>query len=258
MSTFRFDPLFNPYSSYRMPVYAKKGMVVTSHKLAAQIGLDIIKRGGNAVDAAVAAAASLTVLEPNSTSMGGDAFALVWMKGKLYGLNGSGPSPKMMTIESFRQAGCDKIPELGLLPVTVPGAPAAWQALNERFGKMSLPELLEPAIRYAEEGFPVSPVIGYNWKNAIQRLRDKARGAEFDGLFETFAPGGNCPEIGELWKSPDHARTLKLIAETKAKAFYNGELAERMDAFMRKHRGYLRKEDLEAYVPEWVEPVGTQ
>jgi gamma-glutamyltranspeptidase/glutathione hydrolase len=255
MSSLRFDPLFNPYGSHRMPVYAKKGMVATSHKLAAQIGLDILKRGGNAIDAAVAAAASLTVLEPNSTSIGGDAFALVWTKGKLHGLNASGPSPQLMTIEKFRQAGYSQIPEHGVLPVTVPGTPAAWQAMNERFGKLSLQEVLEPAIRYAEEGYPISPVIGHNWKLWVHRLREKTQGAEFEAMFETFAPDGHIPEIGEVWKSPDHAKTLKSIAETNAEAFYKGDLADRMDAFMKEHGGFLRKEDLEAYTPEWVEPI---
>jgi gamma-glutamyltranspeptidase/glutathione hydrolase len=230
-------------------------MVATSHPLAAQIGLDILKRGGNAIDAAIATAASLTVLEPNSTSIGGDAFALVWTGGRLHGLNASGPSPNGMSIEKLTQAGYDKIPEWGVLPVTVPGAPASWQALSERFGKLSLCDVLEPAIRYAEEGFPLSPVIGYNWKVWLQKIASKVKGKEFEPLFETFAPRGNIPEIGQLWKSPDHARTLKLIAETKAEAFYRGELAERIHKFIQQYGGFLTKDDLASYAPEWVEPI---
>ncbi|TBL77348.1 gamma-glutamyltransferase family protein [Paenibacillus thalictri] len=256
MNYLSFDPLYNPYGSFQMPVYGKKGMVATSHPLAAQAGLDILKRGGNAVDAAIGAAASLTVLEPNSTSIGGDAFALVWHGGRLYGLNASGPAPKGMSIDALRQAGYSKIPEWGVLPVTVPGTPAAWQALSEKFGRLPLTESLEPAIRYAEEGFPLSPVIGYNWKLWVERIAAKLEGQEpFDAFFETFAPGGRIPEAGMLWKSPDHARTLQLIAQTKAEAFYRGELAEQIGAFMKRYDGFLSQEDLASYAPEWVEPI---
>jgi len=251
----KFDPLFAPYPSRRIPVYSLNGMVATTQPLAAQAGLDILKQGGNAIDAAIATAACLTVLEPNSNSIGGDSFALVWTEDKLHGLNASGPSPQAMSIEAVRQAGHETIPEHGLIPVTVPGTPAAWQALSERFGKLPLTEVLQPAIFYAEQGYPVSPVIAYNWNRAFQSFKQHAGGPEFDAWFSTFAPEGRAPRPGEIWRSPDHARTLIEIAETKARSFYSGKLAEQIGEFSKKFQGFLTAEDLATYRPEWVQPI---
>ncbi|WP_126425541.1 gamma-glutamyltransferase family protein [Brevibacillus marinus] len=250
-----FDPLYYPYSSRRNVIMAKKGMVATSQPLAAQAGLDILKKGGNAIDAAIATAACLTVLEPTSNGIGGDAFALVWTKGKLHGLNASGPAPQSISIEAVKALGHEVMPSHGLLPVTVPGAPAAWAALSKRFGKLPLTEVLQPAIDYAEQGFPISPTLGYYWAAAYHSFKKNVQGEAFQAWFDTFAPGGRAPRIGEIWRSPDHGATLRLIAETNAEAFYRGELAEKIDQFFRKHGGFLSKEDLADYHPEWVDPI---
>ncbi len=252
---YRYDPLYYPYASQRMVTYARKGMVSTTQPLAAQAGLDVLKRGGNAVDAAVAAAAALTVVEPNSNSIGGDTFALVWTKGRLYGLNASGPAPKSISIEAVKKAGHEKMPSFGVIPVTVPGTPAAWAALSERFGRLPLTEVLKPAIEYAEQGYPVSPTIGGFWALRYRENVELFKGEPFKPWFETFAPGGRAPKIGEMWRSPDHARTLQSIAETGAESFYRGEFAEKIDHFFKQHGGFLTKEDLAEYKPEWVEPI---
>ncbi|THF77273.1 gamma-glutamyltransferase family protein [Cohnella fermenti] len=253
-----FDPHYHPYPSYRTPAYARKGMVATSQPLAAQAGLDILKLGGNAVDAAIAAAAALTVVEPCSNGIGGDAFALVWANGRLHGLNASGPAPRSISVEAVKRAGHDVMPSYGALPVTVPGAPAAWAELSRRFGRLPLAEALKPAIRYAEEGYPVSPTAAYHWRKSFELYRGALQGAEFANWFETFAPGGRPPGAGELWASPAHARTLELIGKSEAEAFYRGELAGRIASFVREAGGFLGEEDLAAFRPEWVEPIGVK
>ncbi|KIL40869.1 gamma-glutamyltransferase [Gordoniibacillus kamchatkensis] len=249
-----YDSLLNPYPSQRMTTYARGGMVTTAQPLAAQAGLDMLKKGGNAIDAAIATAACLTVVEPNSNSIGGDSFALVWTDGKLHGLNASGPSPAAMNLAYFQEHGYQSIPAYGVLPVTVPGTPAAWAALSERFGRLPLADVLQPAIEYAERGFPVSPTIGKYWDLGFRNI-SALNDALFEPWLRTFAPQGRAPFIGEMWRSPDHAATLRSIAETNAESFYRGELAERIDAFYRENGGFLRKEDLAAYKPEWVDPI---
>jgi gamma-glutamyltranspeptidase / glutathione hydrolase len=250
-----YNALNNPYSSQRMTVYAKKGMVATSQPLAAQAGLDILKKGGNAVDAAIATAACLTVVEPTSNGIGGDAFALVWTKGKLHGLNASGPAPKGISIEEVKKAGHDKMPKFGWFPVTVPGAPAAWAELSSRFGKLSLKEVLQPAISYAEDGYPLTPILGKYWKRAYETYKRELKGAAFESWFQTFAPDGRAPEVGEVWRSPDHAQTLRDIAETNAESFYRGALAQKIGEASESQGGFLRSEDLASFYPEWVEPI---
>lgn len=250
-----FDPLHNPYPSRRMPVYAKNGAVCTSQPLAAQAGLAVLRKGGNAVDAAIATAAALTVVEPTSNGIGSDAFALVWTGGKLHGLNSSGPAPMAISVDALTRAGITAIPTHGFVPVTVPGAPGAWAELSARFGRLPLTEVLAPAIEYAAGGYPVSPILGSNWKRAFETYSANLKADEFKHWFETFAPGGRAPGIGEVWRSEGHAQTLQRIAETKAEAFYRGEIAERIDAFSRQYGGYIRKEDLAGFKPEWVEPI---
>ena len=250
-----FDLLEYPYPSKRTATVANNGMVATSQPLAAQAGLDILKKGGNAVDAAIATAATLTVVEPTTNGIGGDAFALVWMKDKLYGLNGSGPSPKSISIEKVKEAGHEKMPTYGWTPVTVPREPASWAKLSDRFGKLPLIDVLEPAIKYAETGYPISPILGQFWKAAYDKMKENLKGEEFKPWFDTFAPNGRAPKIGEVWSSKGHAETLRKIGETKARDFYEGDLANQIDAFSRKYKGYLRKEDLASYKPEWVEPI---
>jgi gamma-glutamyltranspeptidase/glutathione hydrolase len=249
------DYLNYPYTSQRMTTIAKNGMVATSQPLAAQAGLNILKKGGNAIDAAIATAACLTVVEPTSNGIGGDAFALVWTKGELHGLNSSGPAPKSISIDAVKDKGHESMPKFGMIPVTVPGAPAAWAELSKRFGKLPLTEVLKPAIEYAENGYPLSPILGKYWKGAANRFKELFKGDEYKGWFDTFAPGGKAPEIGEMWKSEGHANTLRSIAETNAESFYRGELAEKIDQFSKEHGGFLTKEDLAEYKPEWVQPI---
>ncbi|WP_085505046.1 gamma-glutamyltransferase family protein [Thalassobacillus devorans] len=251
----KFDTLYNPHPSQRMTTYGKNGMVATSQPLAAQAGLDIMKKGGNAVDAAIATAACLTVVEPTSNGIGGDAFALVWMKDELYGLNASGPSPKDISIDKLKESGYKEIPPYGWMPVTVPGAPAAWVELSKRFGNLTLKETLAPAITHAEEGYALTPILGKFWQAGYMAFKQKLTDEMFEDWFKTFAPKGRAPEIGEVWSSPDHANTLRAIAETNGETFYRGEIAEKIDAFSRRYGGFLRKEDLEEYQPEWVDPV---
>jgi len=250
----KFDALYHPYPSRRSTVFAARGMVATSQPLAAQAGLDILKKGGNAIDAAVATAACLAVMEPTSNGIGGDAFALVWTNGELHGLNASGPAPRGISGDLLRKAGHTAVPKYGWVPVNVPGTPAAWAELTRRFGRLSLPETLRAAVEYADQGFPVSPIISKLWKLGFTVFRAQA-GEEFAPWFDTFAPAGRPPAAGELFRSAAHARTLREIAETGAESFYRGPLAERIDAFSRKHGGYLRQEDLAAYAAEWVRPI---
>lgn len=250
-----FDSLSHPYPSTRGPAYAKNGMVATSQPLAAQAGLDILKKGGNAIDAAIATAAALTVVEPTSNGIGSDAFALVWTKGELHGLNASGFAPENISVEAVQKAGHDKIPKFGWIPVTVPGTPGGWAELSRRFGKLPLTEVLQPSIDYAEQGFPISPVLGKFWKKAYNVFKQQLTGKEFENWFETFAPKGRAPEIGEIWASPDHGKTLRSIAETNAESFYRGELADKIDAFSKEHGGFLSADDLAKFKPEWVDPI---
>ncbi|SDC10146.1 gamma-glutamyltranspeptidase / glutathione hydrolase [Melghirimyces thermohalophilus] len=251
----QFHSMHRPYLSQRTTVYAKNGMVATSQPLAAQAGLDMLKQGGNAIDAAIATAAALTVLEPTSNGIGGDAFALVWTGGNLHGLNASGPAPGALDIDSVRRAGYERMPRYGWLPVTVPGAPAGWSELSRRFGKLPLTQVLEPAARYAEEGYPLTPVLAHYWEKGFRTFQDQLQGEEFASWFRTFAPEGRAPRAGEIWRSADHARTLRSIAETDAASFYAGDLADKIDQFSRQHGGFLRKKDLESYRPEWVDPI---
>ncbi|PYZ92415.1 gamma-glutamyltransferase [Salipaludibacillus keqinensis] len=247
--------LHNPYPSQRMVTYGRNGMVATSQPLAAQAGLDVMKKGGNAIDAAIATAACLTVVEPTSNGIGGDAFALVWVKDKLHGLNASGPAPQGISIEKLKEQGVKEIPKFGWTPVTVPGAPSAWVELSEKFGKLPLEEVLAPAVEYAREGFPLSPTLSYFWDKAVKGFQKVLKDDMFQHWFDTFAPEGRAPKAGEMWQSEGHANTLEEIGKTKGHSFYHGDIADQIDAFSKKHRGYIRKEDLAAYKPEWVDPI---
>lgn len=249
-----YDPLYYPYPSRRSTVFARRGMVATSQPLAAQAGLEILKAGGNAVDAAIATAACLTVVEPTSNGIGGDAFALVWTEGKLRGLNSSGPAPGRLSLQALAGAGYKEMPPYGVCPVTVPGAPAAWAELARQFGRLPLTESLRPAVEYAEKGFPVSPVVADRWEAAF-KVYSSMEGKEFRHWTETFAPHGRTPRAGEMWRLPEQGRTLRSIAETDAEIFYRGEIAEQIDAFFSRHSGYLCFEDLTGYKPDWVDPV---
>ncbi len=247
-----------PHPSQRRVTFGAKGMVATSQQLCAQAGLDILKQGGNAIDAAIATAACLTVVEPCSNGIGGDAFAQVWTKDGLFGLNATGACPAMLTAQTIRDAGHKAMPKLGFCPQTVPGLPAAWAALSERFGSLPLTETLAPAIRYAADGFTVGPTVAERWKAAAEETyaphRDRPEFAEW---FRVFTNNGKAPQAGECWRLPDHAQTLADIASTAAKSFYQGALADEIDRYMRAAGGYLRKNDLAAFEPEWVTPLTT-
>ncbi|WP_018915572.1 gamma-glutamyltransferase family protein [Vreelandella zhanjiangensis] len=251
------DPHYYPAASRRTVTFGKRGMVATSQSLAAQVGANILRDGGNAIDAAIATAAALTVVEPTSNGIGSDAFALVWVKDKLHGLNASGRAPKGISCEGVREKGHTEMPAHGLIPVTVPGAPGAWATLSERFGKLPFEALMAPAIQLAEEGYAVQPTASQLWEKAHVRYGQYDR-PEFAPWLEHFAPKGHAPRAGDTWRSPEMAKTLRAIGETRAKAFYEGELADAMDAFSRQHGGFLRKEDLEAFTPEWVDPISVR
>lgn len=257
--SFAFNGQGYNYPSRRRVVYAKRGMVCTSQPLAAQAGLSILQQGGNAVDAAVATAICMTVLEPTSNGLGSDAFALVWIKDKLYGLNGSGYAPKALTAEALAEQGVtDKIPYRGWQSVNIPGAVSAWAELHKRFGRLPFAMLCEPAIYYAEEGYPLSPLIQQLWDESVKLFEEYKDKEAFCGWFPTFAPEGKAPAVGQLVKLPDHGQTLRKIAETNGEAFYRGEVAEEIAAFSEKTGGFISKEDLANFRAEWVEPLHTE
>lgn len=246
-----------PYPSRRLALYGGRGAVGASQHLAAQAGLDTLKKGGNAIDAAVTAAACLVVLEPPSNGMGGDSFAIVSTRDGLFGLNASGPSAMRSDAGYLRQKGFAEMPGQGVYSVTVPGTPAAWAALTKRFGRRSLAQNLEAAIDYAENGFIFSAVhyrtvvSGYGKYHALAQSGQE----EYYTWEQAMCPGGVLPDPGQKYCLPLHAQSLRQIAQSDAQAFYRGEIAQQMDAFFRKYDGFLRKEDFAAYEPRWVEPV---
>lgn len=248
----QYDAQYYPYASQRHVVFGHKGMVATSNPLAAQAGLEILKKGGNAVDAAIATAAALTVVEPTGNGLGSDNFAILWINGKMYGINGSGKAPKAMSLEHFK--GLEKVPMIGWKGVTVPGAPKTWAVLSEKFGKLSLSETLAPAIAYARDGFTLQPMVAFNWnKNVKKYVTSKDPAVQEWG--RVFTKDGVAPQVGQMWKLPDHAKTLERIAQTNAKDFYRGEIADKIVDFAKKTGGYITHEDLKAVEPEWVEPL---
>jgi gamma-glutamyltranspeptidase/glutathione hydrolase len=233
-------------------VLGTRGMVCTSQPLASFAGAEVLRGGGNAVDAAVAAGAVLGVVEPFSTGIGGDCFMLVWSvaEQKLFGLNGSGRAPKAASLESFQQRGLQAMPTHGMLPVTVPGAVAAWEEALSRFGARSLADALQPAIEYAENGFPVSEIISQQWALSAGLLQnDEAR--------QAFTVNGNPPALGQIVRLPGLARTLRLITQGGAGVFYRGEVADEIVACSEKYGGLLAAEDLREHRSSWVEPIRT-
>jgi gamma-glutamyltranspeptidase/glutathione hydrolase len=240
----------NPYSSTRLPVFARN-VVSTSHPLAAQAGLRMLWKGGNAVDAAIAAAAAMTICEPVSNGLGSDAFAILWDGQQLHGLNASGNAPQGWTPEYFskKYRSSDKPPKRGIDSVTVPGAVSAWVALSDRFGKLPFADLLEPAIEIAERGYLMPVVVQQKWAAATPELKN------LPGWARSFLPWGRAPKVGELFQFKSAAQGLRLIAQSKGEAFYRGEIAEAVAGFARDHGGVLTAADLAAYRPEWVEPI---
>ena len=237
----------------RSEVIAPHAMAATSHPLATQIALDVMKAGGSAMDAAIAANAALGLMEPTGNGIGGDLFAIVWdpKTERLYGYNGSGRSPRSLTLAEFKRRGLTDIPAHGPLPVSVPGAVDAWFALHERFGKRSMADNLAPTIAYARNGHPVHEVIAHYWERSVPRL------SKFPGFTEQFTVHGRAPRKGEMWTNPHLANTLEAIANGGRDAFYKGDIARTIDAYFKANDGFLRYEDLASHSGEWVEPVST-
>jgi gamma-glutamyltranspeptidase / glutathione hydrolase len=250
------DFLLSPYPLSRPPMIGRNGAVATSQPLAAQAGMTMLQNGGNAVDAAIATAIALTVVEPTSNGIGSDAFALVWADGQLHGMNASGRAPAGLTIDVCQAAGHDEMPDFGWLPVTVPGAVSSWAEVHGRFGRLPFAALFAPAIHLAEHGFAVSPVVSRFWRAAAHSYRAAAL-PELETWFATFTNEGKTPRVGDIVRLPDHASTLRKIAASGGRAFYEGELAEAIDAHSRSTGGVLRGEDLAAHRCNWVDPIPT-
>jgi gamma-glutamyltranspeptidase/glutathione hydrolase len=252
------DRITGKHFATRSEVIASHGMAATAQPLASEIAISILKRGGSAVDAAIAANAALGLMEPISCGVGGDLFAIVWdaKTQKLYGINGSGRSPIGLSYEQMKseldKLGAKEIPKFGVLPISVPGTVDAWFELHDKFGRLPMSEDLAPAIQYAEEGFPVSEVIAYYWGRNVSVLA-KQPGA----IVQTYTINGKAPAKGDIFRNSDLAHTYRLLSEKGRDVFYNGEIAEKIDAFFRANGGYLRKEDFAAHHSDWVEPIST-
>ncbi|WP_034475188.1 gamma-glutamyltransferase [Aestuariibacter salexigens] len=248
-----YDRITGQHFASRSEIIAENGMVATSQPLATQVGLEVLRKGGNAIDAAIAANAMLGLVEPTGCGIGGDLFAIVWdaETKQLYGLNASGRSPATLNREVFAEKGLDKIPPFGPLPVSVPGAVDGWFMLHDRFGSVPMSEILTPAIEYAKNGFPVSELIAYYFEMNRKRI------GQYPGFAETFLLNGRTPRKGEIFKNPNLAATYEKIATGGRDAFYKGDIARVIGAFMQEQGGYLSYEDLAAHTSNWVEPVST-
>jgi gamma-glutamyltranspeptidase/glutathione hydrolase len=257
----------------RKPLHAPRGVVATSQPLAASAGLAVLRRGGSAVDAAIATAAALTVVQAGSNDIGSDLFAIVWDGTTLHGLNASGRSPAALTLDAARAQAVPASPALGgtqgeaalampvrgWLPVTVPGAPAGWRDLHSRFGRLPFAALLEDAAHYAESGFPVSPSVAHYWRRTVSDLRSTLEGRpECAEWLRVFAPGGRGPQAGELFRNKDAARTLRLIGDSGAASFYTGETATTVAEYAARTGGLLSYDDLAGHESTWVDPVSVR
>ncbi|MGN7514391.1 MAG: gamma-glutamyltransferase [Allomuricauda sp.] len=245
------DRLTGETFTTRSEILAQNGMAATSQPLATQVALDILKKGGSAIDAAIAANAVLGLVEPASCGIGGDVFAIVWSaeEQKLYGLNGSGRAPKSLSIDYFMEKGMKYVPLYGPLPVSVPGCVDGWFTLHEKFGRLSMEDILQPAIDYGNNGFPVSQVIAYEMASSYEGLKDQP------GFAQTYMPSGRPPVKGEVFVNQDLANTYKQIAQGGRDAFYKGSIAKTIDSYMKKHDGFLSYEDLVSHTSNWVTPV---
>jgi gamma-glutamyltranspeptidase / glutathione hydrolase len=251
LGMFAQDRTYGKLWATRSQVMAQNGMVATSHPLSTQAALDVLKAGGNAIDAAIAANAMEGVVEPHVNGIGGDLFAIVWdaKTKKLYGLNGSGRSPKSLTLAEFKKRGLTHIPSLGPLPVSVPGAVDAWFELHKKFGSMPMPKVLNSAVSYARNGFPVHG----EFASALTRV--EANYGKFPNVAQHYYPAGKAPVEGDIFKNPNLANTLEKIGRDGRDAFYKGDMARTMDAFMKKNGGFLSYDDLASHTSTWVEPV---
>ena len=247
------DRITGELFSTRSEVIASNGMVATSHPLASQVGIDILKNGGNAIDAAIAANAAIGLMEPTGNGIGGDLFAIIWIEKekKLYGLNASGRSPSDLDLDFFKTNNYSSIPAYGPLPVSVPGCVDGWFELNERFGSMKMSDILKPAIDYAENGFPVTELVSYYMELASNNF------IKYPNFKETYFIDGASPKKGELFKNIHLANTLRVIASEGRKGFYEGEIAKIISEFIQEQGGFLSYNDLKNHKSEWVEPVST-
>ncbi len=253
LPSFAYDRITGESFATRSEVIATNGMAATSHPLATQTAIDVLKNGGNAIDAAIAANAVLGLVEPTGCGIGGDLFAIVWSAKdkKLYGLNASGPAPQTISIETLKEKGLDMIPPYGPLPVTVPGAVAGWSALHKRFGKRDFSTLFDNAIDYANNGFPVSEVVAYYLDISSSRFKD------YPNFSDVWMPKNKSLQKGDIFKNKDLAKTYLSIAESYGSSFYSGTLAKSMTEFIQEQGGYLTINDMKSFQPQWVEPVST-
>ena len=248
-----YDRILGKDFATRSEVIATNGMAATSHPLATQTAIDVLKDGGNAIDAAIAANAVLGLVEPTGCGVGGDLFAIVWIEEdkKLYGLNSSGPAAQDMTIKKLKAMGIDKIPPFGPLPVTVPGAVAGWTALHKRFGKKSFDELFTNAIYYADNGFPITEVVGYYLQLSSERYKD------YPNFKDVWMPNGDALKKGDIFFNKALANTYKEIAKSYGESFYKGDIAKIISKFITEQGGFLSEDDLKNYQPEWINPVSS-
>ncbi|MET1219761.1 MAG: gamma-glutamyltransferase [Glaciecola sp.] len=250
-SSWAYDRVTGHTFASRSEVIAQNGMAATSQPLATQVALDILKDGGNAIDAAIAANAMLGLVEPTGCGIGGDLYAIIWdaETKKLHGLNASGRSPQSLTLDYFKRNNIDEIPKFGPLPVSVPGAVDGWFEMHQKFGSKPMTEILAPAIQYARDGFPVSELIAYYLERSIARI------GQYDGFAQTYMPNGRTPRKGEIFKNPYLASTYEKIATGGRDAFYKGDIARTIGAYMKEQGGFLTYEDMAAHTSTWVEPV---
>ena len=254
-----FNALKYAYPSHRNVVYASKGMACSTSPLASNVGIEIMKKGGNAIDAALAMAATMPLVEPTSNGLGSDCFVLVWTGGNLYGLNGSGVAPLALSADKVKALGYEAVPDDGWLPTMVPGMPSAWAELRKRFGRLSFEEIMAPAIQYAEEGFNIQVNVYKLWKKAIERYT-KAAAKEpeiFAPWLELFTDKGKMFPMGSLVKNLDYANTLRELAATDCESYYRGDIMRKIVAFSEKTGGYFQASDFENYRAQWVEPIST-
>ena len=251
ITLFSQDRITGEIFATRSEVIAQNGMVATSHPLASQIGIDILKGGGNAIDAAIAANAALGLMEPTGNGIGGDLFAIIWIEKekKLYGLNASGRSPENLTLEYFKENNFKSIPAYGPLPVSVPGCVDGWFELHNKFGKIKMRDILNPTIKYAEDGFPVTELVSYYMDVASDNFKD------YPNFKETYFIDDSTPKKGQVFKNPDLANTLRTIVKSGKKGFYEGEIAHRIANFVQDQGGFLSYDDLKNHKSEWIEPV---
>lgn len=254
-----YDVMKYAYASHRNVVFANKGMCCSASPIASNVGIEVMKKGGNAIDAALAMASTLPLVEPTGNGLGSDAFVLIWTKGKMYGINGSGVAPMALSAEKVKEAGFEAVPMDGWLPTMVPGAPSCWAEIRKRFGTLSMEEIMAPAIRYAEEGFNIPVNVYKQWKQEAARFTAAAakQPEVFGPWVEKYTDNGRAFGPGHLFKNPDYAATLRELAATDCESFYRGDLMRKIVAFSKKTGGYFEESDFENYRAEWVEPIST-